>query len=196
MTNALDGAVVGIAVPHVPTRWQLVAINGKAMILRRNDAALRRLPVLPLQTRLIGSAVTVLQFERITSDSECEELVPETNAERRNIFCDRPLDLLNGCIAPLWVPRTITEEESIVLEIALGEIVVPRYAMNAYAALQPRPQNITFDAAIVCDDRRNRTGATLDRVGVVCDDVAARHFCDEVQRVRVKNIVCALSFEL
>src|ERR1041385_685845 len=82
VTHPFDGLIVQIDTINTDLRWQRFRIDGEAVILRSDlDAAGGE-----ILHRLIGAAMTELEFEGFPSQGLAEDLVAQTNrSEERRV---------------------------------------------------------------------------------------------------------------
>src|SRR5215216_2986051 len=93
-------------------RWQRVRIDREAMILGC-DLDLTRIELLH---RMVGAAVAELQFERLTSNRKPENLVTETDAERRNIRAHQLPNVVDGVGQRCGIPWSVAEKDPVRLD--------------------------------------------------------------------------------
>ena len=123
MNDPFVRQIVCIEEERFPERWQRFGINGITMILRSN--------VTPsgaqIDARLIHSTIAVLEFVRVSTRRQGQQLIAQTNAKdgfgRFEIQC--VLDGSNGGGTHGRITRTVGQEEAIpIVERIRGQVVI------------------------------------------------------------------------
>src|SRR5688572_2264490 len=99
---------------------------------------------------MVRSAVAELQLERLAADGEAEDLMPETDAEHRDVRLHQLADVADGILERRRIARTVAEKDAVRLD--RQEILRRRGSREdvdvAAVRVEP-PQDVPLHAEVV-----------------------------------------------
>ncbi len=102
--DALQGAVEQRAVRRTQRLRQRRLVDREAMVLAGYEYPAR----IEFRHRVIGAVMAELHFDCLRTARKSEQLMPEANAEHRDVGFKKPRDRRDGVIARLRVTRAVT----------------------------------------------------------------------------------------
>src|SRR5579862_4951697 len=103
--------------------------------------------------RMVRAVVAELHLHGPSASGESEDLVPETDAEHREVRLEESAGRRDGVVTRLRVTRTVGEKYAVRLE---GECLLGAglrgYHGHAAAAVGEQPQDVSLDAEVVGHD--------------------------------------------
>ena len=107
--NALQGAVKQRTMRRLDVLGQTRLFDGKAMILARDHYA----PGRKILNRVIGTVVTEFHLLGARTGRECEQLVPQANAENGNLLLEEAFNRFDRVVAGLRITGPIGQEDTV-----------------------------------------------------------------------------------
>ncbi len=142
MANAFVGAVVGVEEPWLPIRRQGFFIDGVAVILRGDEAALAA----DQNARLVLAAMAVFELVRFRAGGERQNLATEANAENRRLLVEKPAHGFDGFITHFRIAGAVGEHHAV--KALVLKRPIPRHRGDRQAALHQRANDVVLAAAI------------------------------------------------
>ena len=144
MADSLVRTVVHVHEQRFPIFRQRLVVNGIAVILR-SDETLRATHALH---RLVMRAMTIFQLIGLGTSGTCQQLVTQADTHQwaHRLIIEKCTDMCHRLVALLWVARTISQEQSI--ELQLVEVVVPRHTNHLDATTYQATDDVGLHATI------------------------------------------------
>ena len=94
------------------------------------------------------TAMTIFQLIGLCTCSTGKQLIAQTDTHQRlhRLVLKERADMLNGLATTFRVARTISQEESV--ELQLIEVIVPRHAHHLYTTIQKTTDDVCLHTAV------------------------------------------------
>src|SRR6185369_1830906 len=141
---------------------QRVRIDGEVVVVSGD----LNLAVLQLLYRMISAVVSELELVGLSAESETNQLVSETNAEKRHAT-DKSTDIVLCVRYGFWISRSVRQKDSVRFH---GQHIfcAGLCGNNRYVAARAsqHPQNVVLDPVVICDDLVSRSIRCNDSSGL------------------------------